>query len=55
MKSSSEYLFLESEGSFTKYVYSCPNTKYFYLRLLFFKKGGVSNNTSESVFQFLVR
>ena len=37
MKSSSEYLFLESECSFTKYVYSCPNTKDFYRRLPFLK------------------
>ena len=37
MMSSSEYLFLESECSFTKYVSSCPNTKYLYLRLPFLK------------------
>ena len=30
--SSSEYLFLESECSFTKYVSLCPYTKYLYLR-----------------------
>ena len=30
MMSSSEYLFLESEWSFTKYVSSCPNAKYLY-------------------------
>ena len=29
MMSSSEYLLLESECSFTKYVSPCPNTKYF--------------------------
>ena len=28
MMSSLEYLLLETEGSFTKYVSSCPNTKY---------------------------
>ena len=57
MMSSSEYLFLESECSFTKYVFSCPiiNTKYLYLRLPFFENEGVSDNTGESVFQFLVR
>ena len=37
MMSSSEYLFLESECSFTKYVSSCPKTKYLYLRLSFLK------------------
>ena len=37
MMSSSGYLFLESEYSFTKYVSSCPNTKYLYLRLPFLK------------------
>ena len=37
MMSSSEYLFLESECSFTKYVSSCRNTKYLYLRLPFLK------------------
>ena len=37
MMSSSEYLFLESECSFTKYVSSCPSTKYLYLRLPFLK------------------
>ena len=37
MMSSSEYLFLESECSFTKYVSSCPNIKYLYLRLPFLK------------------
>ena len=30
--SSSENFFLKSECSFTKYVSSCPYTKYFYLR-----------------------
>ena len=35
MMSSSEYLFLESECSFTKYFSSCPNTKYLYRRLPF--------------------
>ena len=35
--SSSEYLFLESECSFTKYVSLCPNTKYLHLRVLFLK------------------
>ena len=37
MMSSSEYLFSESECSFTKYVSSCPKTKYLYLRLPFLK------------------
>ena len=37
MMLSSEYSFLESDCSFTKYVSSCPNTKYLYLRLPFFK------------------
>ena len=37
MMSSSEYLLLESECSFTKYASSCPNTKYLYLRLPFLK------------------
>ena len=37
MMSSSEYLCLESECSFTKYVSSCPYTKYLYLRLPFLK------------------
>ena len=37
MMSSSEYLLLESECSFTKYVSSYPNTKYLYLRLPFLK------------------
>ena len=55
MMSSSEYLFLESECSFTKYASSCPKTKYLYLRLPFFENEGVSDNTSESVFQFLVK
>ena len=32
-----EYFFLQSEYSFTKYVSSCPNTKYVYLRLPFLK------------------
>ena len=55
MMSSSEYLFLESECSFAKYVSSYPNTKYLYLWLPFFENEGVSDNTSESVFKFLVR
>ena len=55
MMSSSEYLFLESECSVTKYVSSCPNTKYLYLWLPFFEKEGVSYITSELVFQLLVR
>ena len=55
MMSSSEYLFLESECSFTKYVSSCPNTKYLHLQLPFLKNEGVSNDTGESFFQFLVR
>ena len=54
MVSSSEYLSLESECSITKYVSACPNTIYLYLRLPFFNDG-VSNNASESVFQFLLR
>ena len=37
MMSSSEYLFLESECFFTKYVSSCPNNKYLYRRLPFLK------------------
>ena len=37
MMSSSEYLFLDSECSFTKYVSSCPNTKNWHLRLPLFK------------------
>ena len=36
MMSSSEYLCLESECSFTKYDSSCPKTRYLYLRLPFF-------------------
>ena len=48
-------LVLESECSFTKYVSSCPNTKYLYLRLPFFENEGVLDDTDESVFQFLVR
>ena len=55
MMSSSEYLFLESECSFTKYVSSCLNTKYLYLRLPFLKMKAFLDNTCESVFQFLVR
>ena len=53
MMSSSKYLlfFLESECPFTKYVSSCHNTKYLY----HFENEGVSDNTGESVFQFLVR
>ena len=38
MMSSSEYLFLESECSFTKYVSSCPKTKYLYLRLRLWRR-----------------
>ena len=55
--SSSEYLFLESEWSFTKYVSSCPSTKYVYLRLPFLKMKAfrILSNTSETVFKFLVR
>ena len=34
MMSSPEYLFLESECSYTKYISSCPNTKDY----LFWKK-----------------
>ena len=37
MMSSSEYLFLESECSFTKYASSWPKTIYLYLRLPFLK------------------
>ena len=37
MISSLECFFSESEWSFTKYVSSCPNTKYLYLRLPFLK------------------
>ena len=43
-------LVLESECSFTKYVSACPYTKYLYL-----ENEGVSDNTGESVFQFLVK
>ena len=50
MISSSEYLFLESDYSFTKYVSSCPNST-----VTVFENEGVSNNIRESVFQFLVR
>ena len=55
MMSSSEYLFLESECSFTKYVSSCPNTNYLYLRFTVFENEGVLDDTGESFFQFLVR
>ena len=55
MMSFSEYLLLESEYSFTKYVSSCPNTKYLYLRLPFFENEGVLDDTGESVLYFLVR
>ena len=41
MMSSSEYLFLKSECSFTKYVSSCPYTKYLYLPLPFLKMKAV--------------
>ena len=37
MLSSSDNVFLESVCSFTKYVSSCPNTKYVYLRLRLLK------------------
>ena len=47
--SSSEYVFFESDFSFTKYVSSCPKTKYLYLRFTSFE----NDNTGESVFQFL--
>ena len=55
MMSSAEYLFLELECYFTKYVSSCPYTKYLYLRLPFLKNECVSDNTSKSVYQFLRR
>ena len=45
-----EYLFLEWECFLTKYVSSCPNTKYLYERLQFLKNEGVSNSTGESAF-----
>ena len=54
MMSSSEYLFLESECSFTKYISSCPNTKYLYLRLPFLKMKAF-RMILVSFFQFLVR
>ena len=38
MMSSSEYLLLESECSFTKYISSSPNTKYLYLWLPLLKR-----------------
>ena len=41
--SSSEYLFLESECSFTQYVSSSPKTKYLYLRLLFLKMKAIAD------------
>ena len=53
MMSSSEYLILELECSFTKYVSLCLNTKYLYLRFLKMKAFRI--NTSESVFQYVMR
>ena len=52
LMSSPEYLFLESECSFVKYVSSCPKTKYLYLQLPFSQNEGVPDNTCESVFFF---
>ena len=46
--SSSEYLVLELECSFTKYVPSRPNTKYVYLGLPYSIMKCVLDNTSES-------
>ena len=37
LMASLEFLFLESESFFIKYVSSCPNTKYLYLQLPFLK------------------
>ena len=54
MMPSSEYLFLESDYSFTKYVSSCPYT-IFVSTVIVFVNEGVSDKTIESVFQFLVR
>ena len=56
MMSSSEYFILESECSFTQYASSSLNTRHLYLRLpFFFENEGVTKNTSDSAFQFLVR
>ena len=56
MMSSSEYLFLESECSFTKYVSSCPIFVYIFVSTVnVFENEGVSDDTGESFFQFLVR
>ena len=45
MKSSSENFCLESECSFTKCVYSCPNTKYFVSTVTAFENEGFSDNS----------
>ena len=55
----SEYLVFvapaqQSATYFTKYVSTCPNTKYLHT-VTVFENEGVSDNTSESVSQFLVR
>ena len=57
MMSSSEYmyLFLESKYSFTKYGSLCPNYQIFVSTVTAFDNERVSNNTCESVFQFLLR
>ena len=52
MMSSSEYLFFESECSFTKYVSSCPLYQIFVSTVTVFQNEGVSDNTYESVFNF---
>ena len=55
MMSSSEDLFVESECFFTKYVSSCPNTKFLYLRLPFLKMKAFRIILVSLSFQFLVR
>ena len=54
MMSSSEYSFLESECSFTKYVLSCPNTKYnvFVSTVTVFDNEGVSDNSISGEVQY---
>ena len=54
MMSSSEYLFWKSEFSFTKYVF-VPKYQMFVSTVTVFENEGFSDNTSESVFQFLVK
>ena len=50
MMSSSEYMFLESEYSFTKYISLCLNTKIIVSMVTVFENERVSVNTSESDF-----